>query len=262
MWIIDFGWTMSEQEAALYEAPFAHIAKVAKPFRVGIQKRGYAGAWWRHERPRPEMWKILNHTGRYIATPTVAKHRLFVHLSTLVCPDHQLIVIARDDQTTFGLLHSRFHEVWSLRLGTSLEDRPRYTPTTTFETFPFPDGLTPDIPAEDYANDPRAARIADAAKRLDDLRCAWLSPSDLIRIEPEVMPGFPERVLPKNAEAEAQLRERTLTKLYNARPQWLDDAHADIDRVVATAYGWPEDIPADDALARLLELNLARSAEQ
>ena len=46
------------------------------------------------------------------------------------------------DENT-GILHSRFHELWSLRSGTSLEDRPRYTPTTCFETFPFPAGLTP-----------------------------------------------------------------------------------------------------------------------
>ena len=103
---------------------------------------------------------------RYIATPTIAKHRLFVWLDARVCPDHQLIVITRDDDTTFGILHSRFHEAWSLRLGTSLEDRPRYTPTTTFETFPFPDGLSPDILAADYAGDPRAVAIAGAARRL------------------------------------------------------------------------------------------------
>ena len=54
-----------------------------------------------------------------------------------------MVGIARADDTTFGILHSRMHELWSLRLGTSLEDRPRYTPTTTFETFPFPAGLTP-----------------------------------------------------------------------------------------------------------------------
>ncbi len=66
-----------------------------------------------------------------------------------ICPDKQLIVIVRDDDTTFSIVHSRFHEVWSLRLGTSLEDRPRYTPsTTTFKTFPFPPGLTPDIPCQ------------------------------------------------------------------------------------------------------------------
>ena len=87
------------------------------------------------------MWRALHGLSRFIATPTVSKHRLFVWLNAGICPDH--IVVARDDDTTFGILHSRFHEAWSLRLGTSLEDRPRYTPTTTFETFPFPDGLSP-----------------------------------------------------------------------------------------------------------------------
>ena len=93
----------------------------------------------------------------------MAKHRLFVRLDARICPDHRLIVIARDDDTTFGILHSRFHEAWSLRLGTSLEDRPRYTPTTTFETFPFPDGLSPLVPAEEYADDPRS--VAGGANR-------------------------------------------------------------------------------------------------
>jgi type II restriction/modification system DNA methylase subunit YeeA len=157
-------------------------------------------------------------------------------------------------------LHSCFHETWSLRLGTSLEDRQRYTPTSTFETFPFPDGLTPNIPASDYAADPRATRIAQAAKRLDELREAWLNPPDLIRIEPEVVPGYPDRILPKDTAAAAVPRERTLTNLYNQRPQWLIDAHRDLDAAVAVAYGWPVDIPEEEALAKLLELNLARAA--
>jgi type II restriction/modification system DNA methylase subunit YeeA len=86
---------------------------------------------------------------RYIVTPTVAKHRVFVWLDSALAPEHQLIAITRNDDTTFGMLHSRFHELWALRLGTSLEDRPRYTPSTTFETFPFPEGLTPNIPASE-----------------------------------------------------------------------------------------------------------------
>ena len=79
-------------------------------------------------------------------------------LDARVCPDHQLIIIARDDDTTFGILHSRFHEVWSLRMGTWLGkgNDPRYTPTTTFETFPLPEGLSPDVPASDCLTDPRA----------------------------------------------------------------------------------------------------------
>src|SRR5206468_9429552 len=134
---------------------------------------------------------------RYIVTPTVAKHRVFVWLDSAVLPDHQLIAITRDDDVTFGILHSRFHEAWSLRLGTWLGvgNDPRYTPTTTFETFPFPEGLTPNIPAADYANDPRAIAIADAAAELNRLREAWLNPPDLVRIEPEVVPGYPDRIL-------------------------------------------------------------------
>jgi hypothetical protein len=99
-----------------------------------------------------------------------------------------------------------------------------------------------------------------SAKRLDSLRNAWLNPSDLVKIEPEVVPEFPDLVLPKDAQAGVTLRARTLTNLYNQRPQWLADAHRDLDAAVAAAYGWPADISEEDALAKLLEMNLARTA--
>ena len=53
-----------------------------------------------------------------------------------------------------------------------------------------------------------------------------------------------------------ELKGRTLTNLYNARPQWLTDVHDALDATVATAYGWSAHISADDALRELLELNL------
>ncbi|HWD60377.1 MAG TPA: hypothetical protein VG308_18995 [Stellaceae bacterium] len=137
---------------------------------------------------------------------------------------------------------------------------PTYTPTSTFETFPFPEGLTPNIPAAAYENDPRAVAIAAPARELDRLRNAWLNPPDLIRIEPEVVPGYPDRILPKDAAAEKILKTRTLTNLYNERPTWLANAHRDLDAAVAAAYGWPADISEEDALARLLALNLERAA--
>ena len=136
---------------------------------------------------------------------------------------------------------------------------PRYTPSTTLETFPFPDGLTPNMPASAYGSDPRAVAIANAARRLDELRTDWLNPTDLVEIVPEVVPGYPDRILPKNAAAAAILKKRTLTNLYNERPAWLDNAHRDLDAAVAAAYGWPANISDEDALARLLALNHARS---
>ena len=131
----------------------------------------------------------------------------------------RLVPLHRDDDTAFGILHSRFHEAWSLRLGTSLEDRPRYTPTTTFETFTFPDGLSPDIPAADYANDPRADAIAGAARRLVELRDRWLNPPERVEWMGEPVSGYPRRPVARNNAAARKLKTRTLTNLYNVRPQ-------------------------------------------
>ena len=256
-WVVDFGWNMVREEAALYEAPFQHAQEHVYPMRQRNRRQSYRDYWWRHVEPRQGMWRALEGLSRYIATPTVAKHRLFVWLDARICPDHQLIAIARDDDTMFGILHSRFHEAWSLRLGTSLENRPRYTPTTTFETFPFPDGLSPDVPAAAYAADPRAITIAEASRRLVELRDRWLHPPEWVEWMEEPVPGYPKRPVPRDKAAAKQLKQRTLTHLYNARPQWLLDAHAKLDAAVAAAYGWTEDISDDDALRELLSLNLA-----
>ncbi len=213
---------------------------------------------------------------RFIATPRVAKYRLFVWIEPPVVCDGQLVVIARADDTTFGILHSRFHEFWSLRMCTWLGkgNDPRYTPTTTFETFPFPEGLTPadtkgptetldsGVVLPSVAPERRAVAqaIAEAAHRLNALRENWLNPSDWIERLPEVVPGYPERIIPKPEHA-AELKKRTLTNLYNARPAWLDHAHQALDTAVAAAYGWTDftpDMPEAEILRRLLALNLER----
>ncbi len=265
-WIIDFGIEMSLADAGLFEAPFKHVAQHVGPMRANVRRDGHRNYWWRHGEPRPGMRNALTNLRRYLATPRVAKYRLFVWLDRSILPDCQLVVVTRDDDTSFGILHSRLHEIWALRLGTSLEDRPRYTPTTCFETFPFPKGLTPNIPAADYASDPRAVAIAKAAARLNELRENWLNPPDLVKRIPEVVPGYPDRILPIDDAAAAILKKRTLTNLYNERPAWLDMAHKDLDRVVAAAYGWTdwgqEGLPDDVILERLFKLNQERAEHQ
>jgi hypothetical protein len=146
-----------------------------------------------------------------------------------------------------------------------------------FETFPFPKGFSLDIPASTTAKHPHAPAMARAAVDLNELRENWLNPSDLVVREPEVVPGYPDRIRPKNESAAAKLKELTLTNLYNQRPSWLALAHLKLDRAVALAYGWsetladraqPENKDAKDRKAadeeildRLLELNQARVAE-
>jgi hypothetical protein len=113
-----------------------------------------------------------------------------------------------------------------------------------------------------------AITIANAAKRLNDLRENWLNPPEWTDRVPEVTPlgmdtsPYPDRILPK-AGHEKDLAERTLTKLYNQRPAWLDAAHQALDSAVAQAYGWQDytaAMPDEEILKRLLALNLARGA--
>ena len=254
-WIVDFGLSMSASDAALYEEPFRWVHEHVWPTWDKQREAGRRDQWWLHHRPRPNMWAALDGLSRYIVTPRVAKHRLFVWVDARVCPDSATIAIARDDDTTFGILHSRFHEVWALRSGTSLEDRPRYTPTTTFETFPFPPGLAPDVPATEYATDPGAMAIAQNTRQLVEERDRWLNPPELVEWIDEPVSGYPKRPVPRHASAAKKLKKRTLTNLYNEYPQWLANAHAALDAAVAAAYGWPTDISDDDVLSKLLTLN-------
>ncbi|ANL38324.1 class I SAM-dependent DNA methyltransferase [Rhizobium phaseoli] len=255
-WIIDFG-DMSEAQAALYEAPFRLVLERVKTQRLSNRDKQRRENWWRLGRSGLELKAATANLSRIILTPRVSKHRLFVWRPATTLPDSRVVAIARDDDLTFGILHSIYHEAWSLKLGGwhGVGNDPQYTPTTGFETFPFPDGMTPDLPP--IASE-AAQRIGEAARTIDQLRQNWLNPADLITTVPEVSPIYPDRIIARHEGAEAKLRERTLTKLYNDRPKWLDNAHRDLNAAVAAAYGWPETISIDDALARLLELNNAR----
>lgn len=265
VWFVDLPLGLSKGDASLYAAPFRHIAttpdedgKTVQQLREALAERA-GPRWWEPHWPRPEMRSRIERLTRYIVTPETAQHRLFVWLSYPVLPDKNLIVIPREDDLMFGLLHSRFHEAWALRKGSDLEDRPRYTHTTTFATFPFPDGMTPDVDVSAARVQAAASAIETAAHRLNELRTGWLYPADLVAEVEEEWPQFPPRRVGKTAQAEALLAKRTLTALYNHRPDWLIEAHRELDAAVAAAYGWPADIATDDAIRGLLQLNLDRT---
>ena len=198
---------------------------------------------------------------------------MFVWLEGVFLADHQTRAFTDGSDDFFGVVQSRVHEIWARARGTQLrevESGFRYTPSTCFETFPFPE--------------PSAAQrdaVADAARQLDVLRTNWLNPPDWVRTETLTFPGsaggpwgryvtdanaagvgtvrYP-RLVPADAVHAAMLKKRTLTNLYNERPTWLANAHRALDAAVAAAYGWPADLADDALLARLLALNLERAA--
>ena len=141
-----------------------------------------------------------------------------------------VVAVASDDDYLFGVLSSSIHELWARQVGSQLREADSggtYTPTTCFDTFPFP------RPTEEQRE-----IIGTAAAELNGLREGWLNP-----------PGT----------STAELRKRTLTNLYNQRPTWLDNAHARLDAAVSNAYGWPADLPDAEIPERLLTLNLERA---
>jgi len=275
VWIIDFA-NRVQDEAVLYEAPYRLVETKVKPERQKANQEKAKTEWWRHWCQRPEMINALSCLSRFVVTPRVAKHRLYSWNRLPLHVDCQLIAFASSDDYFFGVLHSRLHEVWALAQGTQLREKAsgfRYTPTTCFETFPLP---TP-TPEQERT-------VAGAAQELNNLRERWLNPPEWIREEVLKFPGtvggpweryidpaavtdrgafkvgtvYYPRLVARDAECAARLKERTLTKLYNARPAWLAACHAKLDAAVAAAYGWSPDMSDEAILAALLALNQSR----
>ena len=230
MWIINFS-EMSIEDASLYESPFEYVRQNIMPIRLKNRDWQRKTYWWRLGRSGRDWQVAVESLNRYIATPRVSKHRLFIWVSSETLPDSAVVAVARSDDYSFGVLHSRIHELWARSLGTQLrevESGFRHTPTSTFETFPFPEP-TPE----------QKDKIADAAQRLDALRQGWLNP-------------------PPDSVSPTQLKHRTLTNLYNDPPAWLEFSHKSLDAVVFAAYGWSPDLSGGEIVARLLGLNLGR----
>ncbi|MDQ6694707.1 MAG: N-6 DNA methylase, partial [Chloroflexota bacterium] len=113
MWIIDFGTSMSKEDAAMYERPFAYVEQHVKPERDKVRNPAERRNWWIHGRPALALRNAVSHLEKCIVTPEVAKYRLFAWEPTGINIAHKLYVFAREDDYFFGMLHSRLHEVWS-----------------------------------------------------------------------------------------------------------------------------------------------------
>ena len=177
-------------------------------------------------------------------------------------PSKNLIVIARE------LRHpaENFHEAWALRLCTcfGVGNDPRYTPTTTFK-LPLPTRPHAQHPGRPTAPRTRTARPSPPPP------APCRSPRPLVRTRPPTSqtraggrPRLPRPHPARDGKAAEEVRKtRTLTNLYNTRGTpagaWLDEGQPNWTRQCARPYGWPADISNDDALARLLVLNLERA---
>ena len=235
-WVIDFA-DMPEDQAAHYLVPFQHVREHVKPLRDKNKRASYRRYWWQFGESRPALRKALRHLARYIATPAHSKHRVFVWLDAAISPDHALHIFPTESTYTFGVLHSTPHKLWALRQGSWIGkgNDPRYTPTTCFETYPFPQPT----PQQRHA-------VEEWAQHVDTVR------QGLLDIDPKL-------TITKLYNEVGELREHR-DSTHRAYPLLL--AHENLDTAVAAAYGWEWPLEEEEILRRLLELNHQRAAEE
>jgi hypothetical protein len=273
-WIVDFGPAMVEADASGYAEPFRHVRQHVYPLRTANPRPQYRDRPWRFGEARPNLRAALVGKARCIVRSETSRQPVFAWMDTRILPSGSLVVIAAEDDLTFGLLHSRAHAIWTAFMGNRMGagNDQRYNHRRTFETFPFPPGLVPTRSLAERLSEAHAADIARVAAELDARRRAalyppgtgaWIpadaDPADPNAVAPRSAP-YPLRFVPDPAYA-AQLSSTTLAGLYQRRDAWLVELHAELNRHVHAAYRWPANLADDDVLDRLIELNRDCSAE-
>ena len=230
---------MAEDEAAQYEMPFEYVRQHILPERQN-RRADFRGRWWQYARPRPEMrggMKGRQALDRHPASLQTSCLRLVIFGS--VPANDGTLVFARDDDYFFGVLHSRVHEIWALRMGTLGIAAPATPPPPPSRPSPSPG---------------RPARSRQTTARRGHRRGGGRPGGEARRV------AQPARTV--EVRTPKRHARRTLTALYNAWPAWLDLAHRALDAAVLAAYGWPTDLTDDEILARLLALNLERAGKR
>lgn len=226
-WIIDFE-MLSLEQAAEYPAALSLVRERVKPARDKNNRELYRRCWWRFAEPRPGMRKALKPLSRYIAGNAQGKRFLFAWQELRVCPSNLTNVFAFEDDYAMGILVSVVHGTWARSESSTLRIDLRYTPTSCFETFPWPD--------------------ADAAhrERVGKLAAELLAARQAITVAESI----------------------GLTAFYNALDEgaWkpIADLHRELDNAVLAAYGYPGTLREDplELKARLATLHAEIQAGQ
>ena len=229
--VINFGERTLEQAEGWPELVEILLEKV-KPERDKNNRDNYRLRWWQFGEARPGLYRTIAHLKRCLAGSQVSKHLVLAFQPTDRTFAHTLNIFAFDDYYHFAILQSRLHEYWARALGSSMKTDLRYTPSTCFETFPFP-----------RPNEAQLQAIEAAGEALYRLR------SEIMLTNNQGMTQVWNRLTDEdNTEAEiVQLRH-------------LRDV---MDRAVLGAYGWGDVDPSDKdtLLTRLRKLNQERAAE-
>jgi hypothetical protein len=217
-WIIDFG-TRPLEEARDWPDALRIVEARVKPERDRNRRPLYRERWWIFAEPRPGMRAEISDLSRFLVANRIGKRFLFAWAEHPTCPSDLVIVFALEADYSLGVLMSRIHGEWARSSSSTLRVDLRYTPTSAFETFPFPQ--------------PKDKEPVAAAAR------AVIARRSEICLERQI--GLTKLYNEVDDGAYRDLRE----------------LHVALDEAVAAAYGWPASAAHDpqESNRLLLELN-------
>ena len=106
--------------------------------RVNHHHQNFLNKWWLLSYPRSTLIKKLRGLPRYVACGRVTKRPIFVFVDANVNPNDALQVFTFVDDYSFGILQSDIHWRWFVERCSTLKGDFRYTSTTVYESFPWP----------------------------------------------------------------------------------------------------------------------------
>jgi len=220
-WCLDFGLRPLE-EAMRYPRALAICRELVRPEREKNRRKAYREKWWQFAEPRRARRDAIGPLRRYVVGGRHGKRLNVAWSPTRTVASDATNSFAFDDDFSMGVLQSRAHVAWAWFQSSTLKGDLRYTPSSVFMTFAWPDRAT----------EAQRDTVADVCRRLLAHR-AELCERDQIG----------------------------LTKLYNAMDDGayteLAALHRELDVAVADCYGWPSSVAQDDdeIVRRLTELN-------
>lgn len=112
--------------------------------RVNRHHEKFLRQWWQFSWPRTGLVNKLQSVSRYIVCGRVTKRPIFEFVDTHVRPNDALVVFLFEDDYSFGILQSKIHGEWFTERCSTLKGDPRYTSTTVFDSFPWPQNPSQD----------------------------------------------------------------------------------------------------------------------
>ncbi|MDF1632076.1 DNA methyltransferase [Mycoplana sp. MJR14] len=205
--------------------------------------------WWLFGQPSIDLRDAVQNLKRVIITARQGRHRIFSFADGKAIAESTVVLIAHDSPSLLGTLHSRIHELFSLRTGgwLGVGNDTRYFHTKTFNPFPFP-----------AATEAQKQAIGAIAEELDAHRKRVLADHEHLTLTG--LYNVLERLRAGAAPGDLDVKERRIFD--DGLVLIVKELHDRLDAAVAEAYGWPVDLPEEEVLSRLVALNKERAREE